>query len=112
MFERLIKRQIQSRFFEGRIIVLYGARQVGKTTLVRQILDEFDGERTYLNCDEPDIRQDLTEASSTEREIKREPGEGRLPESFTEAYPEAQTRWVRPESLLDFIRVEPDGSDS
>ncbi|MFP4166740.1 MAG: ATP-binding protein [Opitutales bacterium] len=66
MFERLIKKQIQSRFFEGRIIVLYGARQVGKTTLVRQILDEFDGERTYLNCDEPDIRHDLTGASSTE----------------------------------------------
>jgi len=65
MFRRAIRQQIQSRFFEGRVIVLYGARQVGKTTLVRTILDAFDGEATYLNCDEPDIRQDLMGASST-----------------------------------------------
>ncbi|MFP4673769.1 MAG: ATP-binding protein, partial [Opitutales bacterium] len=45
-------------------------------------------------------------------EIKRKPGKGRLPKSFTEAYPEAQTRRVHPESLLDFIQVEPGGSDS
>lgn len=66
MLERSIKKQIVARFFESRVIILYGARQVGKTTLVRQILSEFDGESVYLNCDEPDVRQELTGATSTE----------------------------------------------
>lgn len=36
-------------------------------------------------------------------EIKRKPGEGRLPKSFTRAYPEAVTHWVHPGNLLDFV---------
>lgn len=61
----MIKNQLQSRFFERRIIILYGARQVGKTTLVREMLDDFEGPSVYLNCDEPDIREELTGANST-----------------------------------------------
>lgn len=37
----IIKRTIQSRledkFFKGKVIILYGPRQVGKTTLVKEI---------------------------------------------------------------------------
>lgn len=66
MVTRSIKNQLRSRFFEQRVIVLYGARQVGKTTLVREILTEFEGSATYLNCDEPDIREELTGATSTQ----------------------------------------------
>lgn len=66
MIARLIKNQLQNRFFEKRIIVLYGARQVGKTTLVREIIGEFEGRAIYLNCDEPDIREELTGTTSTE----------------------------------------------
>jgi len=40
-------------------------------------------------------------------EIKRKPGEGRLPRSFTAAYPEAETRWVHPDNLLEFIELAP-----
>jgi len=65
MITRIIKIQLQARFFEKRVIILYGARQVGKTTLVREILDDFDGASVYLNCDEPDVRAELTGASST-----------------------------------------------
>ncbi len=66
MIPRCIKNQLKSRFFEKRVIVLYGARQVGKTTLVRAILEEFEGKAVYLNCDEPDVREELSDASSTE----------------------------------------------
>jgi len=66
MIPRSIKNQLKSRFFEKRVIVLYGARQVGKTTLVRAILEEFEGKAVYLNCDEPDVREELSDASSTE----------------------------------------------
>ena len=42
----LIKRQLQSKIqdlmFQGKAIVLIGARQVGKSTLFQQILDSED----------------------------------------------------------------------
>jgi uncharacterized protein len=65
MVPRLIKTSIESHFFEKRALILYGARQVGKTTLVKAIQRDFEGSSLYLNCDEPDVRADLTKASST-----------------------------------------------
>jgi len=66
----LIKRKIQplieKGLFKGKIIIIYGARQVGKTTLVKEILKKNPRNSTYFNCDEPDIRQALTDKTSTE----------------------------------------------
>ena len=65
-----IKRDIQdkviSKLFKGRIIIIYGARQVGKTTLIKRIREESSQSSRYLNCDEPDIRESLTNKTSTE----------------------------------------------
>jgi predicted AAA+ superfamily ATPase len=53
--------------FKGKIIIVYGARQVGKTTLIRDIEVRYDAQNPlYLNCDEPDIRELLTTKTSTE----------------------------------------------
>ena len=52
--------------FKGKIVVIYGARQVGKTTLVKLILGKYPESSGYFNCDEPDIRSALTEKTSTE----------------------------------------------
>ncbi len=57
---------LEDRLFEGRILVVYGARQVGKTTLMQELLGRFDGPKVYLNCDEPDVRESLEERTSTE----------------------------------------------
>lgn len=57
---------LEERFFEGRVLILYGARQVGKTTLVRELMQRFKGPSTYLNCDEPDVREALEGRTSTE----------------------------------------------
>lgn len=65
LFQRLILPKIQSRLFGGKAIIIYGARRVGKTTLVRQILEKL-GDGAYLNADEPDVRQALTNKTSTE----------------------------------------------
>ena len=66
---KLIKREIQEAiqrcFFKGKVIIIYGARQVGKTTLVRQIQANYP-DSLYLNCDEPDIRNALTDVTSTQ----------------------------------------------
>lgn len=67
---QIIPRQIQKSFenslFQGKVVILYGARQVGKTTLVREIQKKYADEAIYFNCDEPDIRQALTDKTSTE----------------------------------------------
>ncbi len=65
MLARFIKKAIEDHFFENRVLILYGARQVGKTTLAKAILRDFVGRSLYLNCDEPDIRAELTDATST-----------------------------------------------
>jgi uncharacterized protein len=64
--ERYIKLAIQEALGRGKIVILYGARQVGKTTLVKEILKNFDETSKYLNCDEPDIREAFTKKTSTE----------------------------------------------
>jgi len=66
----IIKRTLQDRIekflFKGKIIILYGARQVGKTTLVKEIIKKYPDDSLYLNCDEPDIRASLSSRTSTE----------------------------------------------
>lgn len=63
---RFIEDRIHRLFFKGKAIILYGARQVGKTTLIRRLQERRPEKSIYLNCDEPDIRQALTNATSTE----------------------------------------------
>jgi len=65
VIKRALQPIIESRLFKGKIIILYGARQVGKTTLIKNIQNKFPDSSLYLNCDEPDIRALLTETTST-----------------------------------------------
>ncbi len=62
---REIQKHIEKQFFKGKAIVIYGARQVGKTTLVK-ILQEKYNKALYINCDEIDMRQALQDKTSTE----------------------------------------------
>ncbi len=64
---RTIQKNIENKLFKGKIIIVYGARQTGKTTLVKQILENYRHKKSvYLNCDEPDDRFALTDKTSTE----------------------------------------------
>ena len=49
---RSIEPKIREWLFKGKIIVIYGARQTGKSTVVRKALSDFSSESTYLNGDE------------------------------------------------------------
>ena len=62
---RILQPQIEANLFQGKIIVLYGARQVGKTTLIKQIAEHYP-DSAYFNCDEPDVRTALTGKTSSE----------------------------------------------
>jgi len=59
-WHRLIQSRIKKRFFKGKIIIIYGARQVGKTILVKQIISEYQGESIYLNCELLSVQQGLS----------------------------------------------------
>lgn len=63
---RTIQGSLEKVFFKKKVIVIYGARQVGKTTLIRAIAEKYKESAVYLNCDEPDIRASLTNKTSTE----------------------------------------------
>ncbi len=66
MIQRDIFGSVKGRFFNGKVIILTGPRQVGKTTLLSQlVLGYKQNEVLSLNCDEPDIRMILENVSST-----------------------------------------------
>ena len=67
MIKRILQNRIETCFFKGKAVIIYGARQVGKTTLIKEIQKEYtDSDSLYMNCDEPDFRENLTEVTSTE----------------------------------------------
>jgi len=40
MFDRSIKKQVNEVLYKGKVVVIYGARRTGKTTLSKEILKE------------------------------------------------------------------------
>ena len=64
MIPRILYKYVLDRLFKGKVILLYGARQTGKTTLVKHLLSSHQG--IYLNADEPDVRANLSNRTSTE----------------------------------------------
>ena len=66
MIERILKKRISDQLFKGKTIVLIGARQVGKTTLIQEILRDM--EFLFLNGDDPLIKQQLTNPNTKQIE--------------------------------------------
>lgn len=62
---RLLQRAIERVLFRGKVVILYWPRQVGKTFLVKKILENYPKDSVYYSCDEPDILQALTGKTST-----------------------------------------------
>ncbi len=65
MIERLLYKSIEDKLFKGKIIVLLGARQVGKTTLLKQMLQKQE-HVLWLNGDEMQV-QNLFDNASADR---------------------------------------------
>ncbi len=64
VIKRWLKDEIVKSLKDNRITILYGARQVGKTTLVKELVSEYNG--VYFSCDEPDIREAFSNKTSSE----------------------------------------------
>ena len=69
MYKRDLQSVIQERCFQGKAIILLGARQVGKTTLLKKIIQEQHVEALYLNCDEPQTVAALTNCNLKELQM-------------------------------------------
>lgn len=65
LIKRTIQKSIENSLFKEKTVIIYGARQVGKTTLVREIMKKYPS-AVYFNCDEPDIRSAFENKTSTE----------------------------------------------
>lgn len=66
MIPRKLQTIIQKYLFKGKAIIITGARQVGKTTLVKELAESSGMSYSFWNCDEPDVEQYLNRPSSTE----------------------------------------------
>ncbi|MBT9169972.1 MAG: hypothetical protein DDT18_00308 [Actinobacteria bacterium] len=61
LYDRDINRRLIERILESRrfIQVLYGPRQVGKTTAIKQVLKEIDLPSHYASADQPTLRNEV-----------------------------------------------------
>jgi predicted AAA+ superfamily ATPase len=104
MIERTISGRIAARLFKGRAITILGARRVGKTTLVKALLERYRDKRVrYLNCDLQSVQLALAiqEAEALRAylgeqdlvvldEAQNIPDVGRILKILVDTYPEMQ----------------------
>jgi predicted AAA+ superfamily ATPase len=63
MIKRTLFQKIESKFFKGKAILLLGPRQVGKTTLIQDLLN--NKEHLFINGDDPAFRELLYGVSTS-----------------------------------------------
>lgn len=62
MIERLQIKQIQDMLFKQKVVIIYGARQIGKTSISKQVLDMYSRQglnTKYFNCELSEIQEIL-----------------------------------------------------
>ncbi len=64
MIQRKLSKIIESDLFKGKAIIIFGARQTGKTTLLKAILSNYD-KVLWLNGDESDAQAIFEQPTST-----------------------------------------------
>ncbi len=64
MVNRQIVPRIHSYFFKGKIIQLMGARQVGKSTVLTELMKSYQDDILWLDGDERDVRLMLSDTTS------------------------------------------------
>lgn len=100
---REIEESIKTRLFQKKIVVIYGARQVGKTTLSKKILSEYGNDGKYYNCEFISVERGLSEMEADKikaflgdhkiivlDEAQNIPNIGRVLKIMVDTYPETQ----------------------
>jgi predicted AAA+ superfamily ATPase len=62
--QRKILSVIQKQLYKGKVIILYGARRTGKTTLVKTLVEEKPAIAAYFNCELQENQELLSHTNS------------------------------------------------
>jgi len=65
-YRRALQPLIEAALFKGKQIIVYGARQVGKTTLVKSLQQHYADQSLYLGCKDADVRDRLSDPDAAE----------------------------------------------
>jgi predicted AAA+ superfamily ATPase len=65
MIIRQLQDVMQRKLFKGKAILLFGPRQTGKSTLIETLIKAQNKPWIYLNGDDAEVRETLTNTSST-----------------------------------------------
>lgn len=65
MVKRHLEEIIQNHLFKNKAVIIYGARQVGKTTLVDELVRKLNLKYLFLSGDDADIRELFTNVSAS-----------------------------------------------
>ena len=63
VIKRILQEEIFRRITPGKVIVIYGARRVGKTFLLRELVNSFEGKTLLLNGEDYDVQSILANRS-------------------------------------------------
>lgn len=75
--QRSLEDILQTHLFKGKLIIVYGARQVGKTTMLKKILEKLKLPYKYINCEELDV-QSLFSNAGNAKQLKEIVGNNKL----------------------------------
>lgn len=76
MIARSLQKIVSDKIGKGKAIIIFGPRQVGKSTLLKIIEQTENGKSIFLDCDNNEIKKTLTDASVTQ--IKRIIGDNNI----------------------------------
>ena len=62
---RILQQEIECRMQSGKVMLLFGARRVGKTILIKAITDKFVGKTLFLNGEDSNTHLMLQEKSAS-----------------------------------------------
>ncbi len=65
MVERSLAQIVKNKLGKGKIIIIFGPRQVGKTTLLKSLFADTDSDTLWLNGDEADVKELWANTTST-----------------------------------------------
>ncbi|MBQ3605461.1 MAG: ATP-binding protein [Muribaculaceae bacterium] len=63
VIKRLLQEKISKRITPGKVVIIYGARRVGKTVLLRELVNLFEGKTLLLNGEDYDVQSMLANRS-------------------------------------------------
>jgi hypothetical protein len=103
-YKRLLQAKIEYWLFKNKIIIISGARQVGKTTLAKNIIKKYSHKKSiYYNCEDPLVIENIVGKSASflfsffEKseiivldEAHHIPSLGKTLKIFHDAYPKTQ----------------------